>query len=65
MSYNRLANLRKGNESFFEIIVEITGRKKLSDFFGILSKETGDKLEENIKKYVKLEEKPVKKELRA
>lgn len=49
-AYNRLANLRKGNESFSEIIVEITGRKKLSDFFGIISKETGDKLEENIKK---------------
>ncbi len=49
-AYNRLANLRKGNESFSEIIVEVTGRKKLSDFFGIISKETGDKLERAIEK---------------
>ena len=49
-AYNRLANLKKGNESFSEIIVEITGRKKLSDFFGIISKETGDKLERAIEK---------------
>ncbi len=48
-AYKRLANLRKENESFSEIILEITGKRKLSDFFGILSKEAGEELENNIK----------------
>ncbi|MEK6855004.1 MAG: antitoxin VapB family protein [Nanoarchaeota archaeon] len=49
-AYKRLANLRKSNESFSEIISRITGRVKLSDFHGILSKESADELEKNIKK---------------
>ena len=49
-AYERLASLRKGNESFSEIISRITGKVRLRDFFGILSKEEGERLEENIKK---------------
>lgn len=45
-AYMRLANLRKKNESFSEIIIEITnGNVRLQDFHGILSKEAGDELE--------------------
>ncbi|MEK6928115.1 MAG: antitoxin VapB family protein [Nanoarchaeota archaeon] len=47
-AYNRLARLRKGNESFSELIIEVTGNVNLMDYFGILSKEKGDKLEKNI-----------------
>ena len=48
-AYDRLARLRKRNESFSEIIVEITGKKaKLSDFHGILSEEAANALENNI-----------------
>lgn len=47
-AYKRLANLRKTNESFSEIILEVVGKKRLSDFFGILSKEGGKELEDNI-----------------
>jgi len=49
-AYRRLASRRKGNESFSEIINNLTGKVKLSDFSGILSKEAGDELERNIKK---------------
>ena len=49
-AYDKLANLRKGNESFSEIISKITGKVRLRDFFGILSKEEGERLEGNIKK---------------
>lgn len=46
-AYKRLAMFRKKNESFSEIIIEITGKPKLDDFFGILSKTAGDELEKN------------------
>lgn len=49
-AYRRLASLRKGNESFSEIIVTITRKGKLRDFYGVLSKKEGDELEENIMK---------------
>jgi predicted CopG family antitoxin len=62
-AYKRLASLRRANESFSEIIVRDVIKKKLKlrDFFGILSKEAGDKLEEAIregrKEHAKLHEK--------
>ena len=60
-AYNRLARLKKENESFSDVINRVTGRVKLSDFFGILSKESADKLEEAIKEgrkeHAKLSEK--------
>ena len=49
-AYKRLANLRKGNESFSEIIVGITKKSDWKDFVGILSKEAADELENNINK---------------
>ena len=49
-AYNRLARLRKANESFSEIILEVTGKQDISKFFGILSPESADSLEAAIKK---------------
>ena len=49
-AYKRLANHRKKNESFSEIIIEITRKVNLDKFFGVLSKETAEGIEENIKK---------------
>ena len=47
-AYRRLFCLKKKNESFSEIIIKITGKTNLRDFFGVLSKESGDELEKNI-----------------
>ncbi len=48
-AYKRLARLReRENESFSEVITRITGRVKLMDFFGVLSKESGERLEKSI-----------------
>ena len=44
-AYKRLASLRKGNESFSEIIVKVTGKARLKDFFGIMPGESGEKFE--------------------
>jgi len=49
-AYKRLAVLKRENESFSKVIERMTGKVKLNDFFGILSKESADKLEEAIKK---------------
>ncbi|MEK6878358.1 MAG: antitoxin VapB family protein [Nanoarchaeota archaeon] len=48
-AYMRLAGLReRENESFSEVISRVTGKAKLMDFFGVLSKESGEKLEKSI-----------------
>ncbi len=47
-AYDRLATLRKGKESFSEIIKRLTHARKLMQFAGILSKESADELEKNI-----------------
>lgn len=47
-AYERLAGLKKDNESFSEIIITITHGRKLGDFFGILSNSSADKIEKNI-----------------
>ena len=48
-AYRRLAALRKKNESFSEIIIEVTGKRaKLSDFHGVISQETANILEKSI-----------------
>ncbi|MBI2451502.1 antitoxin VapB family protein [Candidatus Pacearchaeota archaeon] len=48
-AYRRLASLReRENESFSEVIKRVTGKTKLRDFFGILSKDATDELEETI-----------------
>lgn len=52
-AYKILARLKKENESFSRVINRIAGKRnnvKLSDFAGILSKESGDNLEKAIKK---------------
>ena len=49
-AYKRLALLKKENESFSMVIARITGKINLADFFGVLSKESADRLEKNIKK---------------
>ena len=49
-AYKRLASLRKReNESFSEVINRVTGKVRLRDFHGIISKEFGDELEKSIK----------------
>ncbi|MBU0615589.1 MAG: antitoxin VapB family protein [Nanoarchaeota archaeon] len=44
-AYDRLASLKKEHESFSQVINRVTGKKKLSDSHGILSKEAGEQLE--------------------
>lgn len=48
-AYERLAALKKGNESFSEIIGKLTNKVNILDFFGILNKEEADNLEKSIK----------------
>ena len=48
-AYNRLAHLKMGKESFSETINRVTGKRKLRDFHGVISKEFADELEKNIK----------------
>jgi len=49
-AYDRLSNLKKKNESFSEIIIKVTGKANLRDFFGIISKKKADEVSNNIKK---------------
>lgn len=49
-AYRRLASLRTGSESFSKIINRLTRRRNLSDFAGILSKESADRLEKSIRR---------------
>ena len=49
-AYSRLANLKRNNESFSEIIVRVTGKANLRDFFGALSKKKADELADSINK---------------
>jgi len=58
-AYNNLVRHRRENDSFSIIINRELGcrKAKLSDFFGILSKEDGEKLEKNIKKIRELRKK--------
>ena len=46
----RIMKSRKDNgESFSEVIIKLSGKKKLSSFYGALSKESENLLERNIK----------------
>ena len=49
-AYRRLRSLGRENESFSEIVIRITHAKRpsLSEFFGVLSKESGEELEKAI-----------------
>ena len=53
-AYKRLASLKRDNESFSLVIKRITGGSALSKIQGILSRESADKLEEEIKKRAKV-----------
>lgn len=48
-AYESLKRLKTENESFSKTILRITGKRPLSDFVGILSPESADELERNIK----------------
>jgi len=47
-AYKRLANLRKGNESFSEIIVKVTKKDNWRNYFGSMPGESGKKFEKAI-----------------
>jgi len=47
-AYRRLSNLRKGNESFSEIIIQVTQKGDWRKYFGILSEEKARVLEKSI-----------------
>lgn len=47
-AYEALKSLKAARESFSETILRVSRRRPLRDFFGALSKESGDKLEKAI-----------------
>lgn len=47
-AYEALKALKSSNESFSETILKVAKRRPLSDFFGVLSKESSDRLEKAI-----------------
>lgn len=53
-AYRRLASLKMESESFSKVINRVTGKKKISEFFGIISKESADELEKKIEKIRKI-----------
>ncbi len=48
--YNRLRIIGRENESFSEIVLRITKKSDIDDYVSILSKETDNELERNIKR---------------
>ena len=49
-AYDILNSKKEKTESFSEAIVKLSGKRKLSSFFGVLSERSGRELEEEIKK---------------
>ncbi len=49
-AYRRLASLKLPNESFSIVITRLTGKRSLSDLFGVLSEKEANRLERNFKK---------------
>ena len=47
-AYNIIKLKKNSGESFSEVIIRLSGKKKISSFYGALSKESADKLEKNI-----------------
>lgn len=47
-AYFALSNMKEPNESFSDVILRVSRMRPLSDFFGILSSESGEKLEKVI-----------------
>lgn len=52
--YSILNAKKNPSESFSEIIIRLSGKKNLSDFYGALSKKSADDLESSIKETRKL-----------
>ncbi len=48
-AYEALKSMKVEDESFSEVILRIKKKRPLSDFFGVLSKETGDRMEAAMK----------------
>ncbi len=49
-AYDRLDSRKKERESFSEVIKRLTGKRSLTEFAGIFSKEEAAELEKNIRK---------------
>ena len=53
-AYRKLVRLKEGKDSFSDVIIrdikEKSDKEKLKKYFGILSKESADRLEKNLKK---------------
>ncbi len=47
-AYDALKSLKEPNESFSETLLRVAKRKPLSQFYGVLSKESADRLEKAI-----------------
>lgn len=47
-AYNTLKAMKKDEESFSDAILRIGKRRPLSDFFGVLGKESGERFEKAI-----------------
>ncbi|MBI4140261.1 antitoxin VapB family protein [Candidatus Woesearchaeota archaeon] len=52
-AYASLKSKKTSSESFTDVILRITKRRPLSDFFGVLSKETGESMEKSIMEFRK------------
>jgi len=48
-AYERLKGMKEGNESFSEAIIRISGKRPLSDFYGILRHESAEDLRRVVK----------------
>lgn len=48
-AYDILNSKKEATESFSEVIVRLSGKKKLASFAGILSRESADAIEKDIK----------------
>jgi predicted CopG family antitoxin len=49
-AYNALASLKRENESFSKTILRIGKKRSIMDFYGILSKEEGERMKERLRK---------------
>ena len=49
-AYEAFKSLKSSNESFSDLMMRVAKRRPLSDFFGILSPETADRMEKTIRK---------------
>lgn len=62
-AYEALKSVKTGNESFSEAILRISRKKPLSNFYGILSKESGERLENAVMTMRKIRNKAHKKRI--